>query len=130
AGRARGADALGLVREPGKQTRRAPRTHSPRDRGGPPGGRSGRGALREELPGYDLRQPGDGDGHARNARAARHEEAPAPRAGPYRGGKLLVENRGQTTIFTHMMVGRHASEKMGVCTRFLLLAISALVLDS
>src|SRR2546425_4491825 len=32
---------------------------------------------------------------SRNARAARHEEAPAPRAGPYRGGKLLVENRGQ-----------------------------------
>src|SRR6266446_5146483 len=62
--------------------------------------------------------------------AVRHEEAPAPRARPYRGGKLLVENRGQTTIFTHMMVGRHASEKMGVCPRFLLLAISALVLAS
>src|SRR5439155_22022087 len=84
----------------------------PRDRGGSPGGRGGRVAFCEDLSGYDLRQPGDGDGHACNARAARHEEAPAPRAGPYRGGKLLVENRGQTTIFTHMMARRHAFEKM------------------
>src|SRR6266581_2464122 len=125
AGRTRGADAHGLVREPGKQTGRALRTHPPRDRGGSPGGRGGRCAVREDFTGYDLRQPGDGDGHERGARAARHEEAPAPRTRPDHGGELLVENRGQTTIFTHMMARRHAFEKV-VCPRVFLLAIGAL----
>src|SRR6267143_522570 len=130
AGGARRADARRLLREPGGKAGRPPRAHSPRDRGGSPGGRGGRRAQREDLSGYDLRQSGNGDGHERGAHAARHEKAPASRAGSYHGGELLVENRGQTTIFTHTMARRHALEKMVVCPRFLLLAISALVLAS
>ncbi len=68
------------------------RARSPRDRSRPPGGRGGRRAQREDLSGYDLRQSGDGDGHERGANAARHEKAPASRAGSYHGGELLVKN--------------------------------------
>src|SRR5437762_1914014 len=60
--------------------------------------------------------------------AVRHEEAPAPRAGPDHGGKLLVENRGQTTIFSKACLLAIMCVKIVVCPRFFLLAIGALSL--